>query len=150
MWAYDKYGLIGAGLGAGTQGTQYFGRQLDIAGVTEGGLGKITIELGVPGLLVMGWLAISVFNRLWRIMRDSSRISSNFARLSYALFSLLVANAATFSVATSAYSDPFILLILSWMLGFLWAVPVLLEREAPGPQPAIFKELASVPRLKSV
>jgi hypothetical protein len=62
MWAYDRFGLFGAGLGSGTQGTQYFGEGGTISGAAEGGLGKITVELGIPGLFVMGWLAISVFN----------------------------------------------------------------------------------------
>jgi hypothetical protein len=148
MWAYESYGVIGAGLGAGTQGTQYFGRLALIAGASEGGLGKITIELGIPGLLVVAWLAISVFNRMWRIMRASSRISPSIARLSYGFFSFLVANVAAFSVATQAYSDLFILLILSWTLGFLFAVPVLLEREVRARQPSILRDRAAVFRSK--
>ena len=121
-----------------------------VAGAAEGGLGKITLELGIPGLFVVGWLAISVFNHLWRIMRTASRISPRVARLSYALFSFLVANVAAFSVATQAYGDLFILLILSWTLGFLFAVPALLEREVRARQPAIFEKLAPVFRPKTV
>ena len=150
MWAYDSFGLFGAGLGVGTQGTQHFGGGGAIAGAAEGGLGKITLELGIPGLFLVGWLAISVFNHLWRIMRAASRISPRIARLSYGLFSFLVANVAAFSVATQAYGDLFILLILSWTLGFLLAVPVLLEREVRARQPAIFEELAPVFRPKTV
>ena len=142
MWAYNTFGLFGAGLGVGAQGTQYFGG--GGVGAAEGGLGKITLELGIPGLFVVGWLAISVFSHLWRIMRASSRISPRIARLSYGLFSFLVANVAAFSVATQAYGDLFILMVLSWTLGFLLAVPVLLEREASARQPAIFEELAPV------
>ena len=78
--------LFGAGLGVGTQGTQHFGGGGDIAGAAEGGLGKITLELGIPGLFVVGWFAILVFNYLWRIMRDASRVSPRIARLSYRSF----------------------------------------------------------------
>src|SRR5262249_39677735 len=86
MWAYESFGLFGAGLGVGTQGTQHFGGGGDIgAGAAEGGLGKVTLELGIPGLFVFGWLAISVFIHFWRIMRTASRISPRVARLSYAL-----------------------------------------------------------------
>src|SRR5262249_14011218 len=53
MWAYEGYGLFGAGLGVGTQGTQHFGGGGGIAGAAEGGLGKITLELGIPGLFVV-------------------------------------------------------------------------------------------------
>ena len=150
MWAYDSFGLFGAGLGVGTQGTQYFGGGGTIAGAAEGGLGKITLELGIPGLFLMGWFAILVFNYLWRIMREASQVSPRIARLSYGLFSFLVANVAAFSVATQAYGDIFILLILSWTLGFLLAVPVLLEREVRARQPAIFEQPARVLGPKTV
>jgi hypothetical protein len=138
-------------LGVGTQGTQHFGGgEEGIGGAAEGGLGKITLELGIPGLFLMGWFGISVFRQLWRIMRAASRHSLRVARLSFGLFSFLVANLAGFSVATQAYGDLFVLLILSWMLGFLLAVPVLLEREVRARQPTIFEMHAPVFRPKTV
>src|SRR5262249_34999660 len=148
MWAYERFGLFGAGLGVGTQGTQHFGGGGQ--GAAEGGLGKIVLELGVPGLFVIGWFSFALFRHLWSIMRVASRHSPRIARLSFGLFSFLVANLAAFSVATQAYGDLFILLILSWTLGFLLAVPVLLERKARARPPAIFEELAPVFRPKTV
>jgi hypothetical protein len=138
MWAYEGFGLFGAGLGVGTQGTQHFGGGGELAGAAEGGLGKIALELGIPGLVVTVCFAILVLTYLWRIMRDASEVSPRIAALSYGLFSFLVANVAAFSVATQAYGDIFILLTLSWTLGFLLAVPVLLEREMLAQQPAAF------------
>jgi hypothetical protein len=95
MWAYNSFGLFGAGLGVGTQGAQYFGGGEKAAGAGagagEGGLGKITLELGVPGLFLMAWFSISLFRYLWRIMRVASRHSPRIARLSFGLFSFLVA-----------------------------------------------------------
>ena len=143
-WAYDSFGFFGAGLGVGTQGTQYFGGGGAIAGAAEGGLGKITLELGIPGLFAITWLAISILRHLWRIMRAASEISPRIARLSYGLFGFLVANGAAFSVATQAYGDLFILLILAWTIGFLLAIPVLLERDVRVQQPVVFEELAPV------
>src|SRR5262249_40152257 len=99
-WAYDSFGIFGAGLGIGTPGAQEFGGGGAIAAAAEGGVGKITLELGIPGLFVMGWLAISLFRHLWRIMRAASGVSTRIARFSYGLFSFLVANVAAFSVAT--------------------------------------------------
>ena len=96
----------------------------------------------------MGWFAISLFRHLWRIMRAASGRSPRMARLSFGLFSFLVANVAGFSVATQAYGDLFILLILSWTLGFLLAIPVLLEREVREQQPAFFQEDIPVLRPK--
>jgi hypothetical protein len=83
-------------------------------------------------------------------MRDASQVSPRIARLCYGLFSFLVANVAAFSVATQAYGDIFILLILSWTLGFLLAVPVLLEREMRARQVAIFEQPARVLGPKTV
>jgi hypothetical protein len=150
MWAYDSFGPFGAGLGVGTQGTQHFGGGGEIAAAAEGGLGKITLELGIPGLFVMGWLGISLVRHLWRIMRAASRHLLRMARLSFGLFSLIVANLAGFTVATQAYADLFILLILSWALGFLLAVPVLVEREVRARRLAILEEPAHVLRPKTI
>jgi hypothetical protein len=141
-WAYDSFGMFGAGLGAGTQGTQHFGG--GTIGASEGGLGKITVELGVPGLFVMGWIAILVFGALWKNVGVASRHSRRIGQLSFGFFSFLVANIAGFSVATQAYGDIFVLLILSWMMGFLLAVPILVEREVRS------RQLASVERLSPV
>jgi hypothetical protein len=150
MWAYESYGVFGAGLGTGTQGTQHFGADAGVAGAAEGGLGKITLELGIPGLFLMGWLGLLLVRHLWQIMRAASRHSLKMARLSFGLFSFLVANLAAFSVATQAYGDFFVLLILSWTLAFLLAVPVLIEREVRARQLATFEELAPVLRPKTV
>ena len=57
-----------ARIGVGTQGTQYFKKR--VAGAAEGGLGKVTLELGVPGLFAITWLAISILRHLWQIMRQ--------------------------------------------------------------------------------
>jgi hypothetical protein len=144
MWAYDYYGLFGAGLGAGTQGIQHFGGAGVMAGAAEGGLGKVTVELGVPGLFVLGWIAILLFRYLWEIMRIASRQSPRIGRLSFGLVGFLVANVAGFSVATQAFGDLFILLILSWTLGFLIAVPRLVQREVHT------RQLATVDRRSPV
>ena len=150
MWAYDGFGLLGAGLGTGTQGALQFGGDAGVAGVAEGGLGKITLELGVLGLCIIGWFGILLFRHFWQIMRAASRHSLRIGRLSFGLFSFLVANLATFSVATQAYSDFFILLILGWTLAFLLAVPLLVEREVRARQLAIFEEPPSEFRPKIV
>jgi hypothetical protein len=146
MWAYDSYGFFGAGLGVGTQGAQHFGGGGQ--GAAEGGLGKITLELGVPGLFILGWVAISLVRYLWRIMRVASRYSQRIAHISLGLFSFLLANVAGFTVATQAYGDLFILLILSWALGFLLAVPVLVEREVRVRQAAIVQGRTAIFRPK--
>jgi hypothetical protein len=83
------------------------------------------MELGVPGLLLAVWLVNALARHLRRQLGALERLSPQHARVAYGLVSFLVANAATFSVATQAYSDLFILLILGWCLGYLLAMPVL-------------------------
>jgi hypothetical protein len=126
LWAIDSFGWLGAGLGTGSQGTNEIAVAHNIdRGPAEGGLGKLTMELGLPGLLVAIWLLVALGKHLRRQLSTIARISPQHARMSYGLVSFLVANAATFSVATQAYSDLFILLILGWCTGFLLAMPVL-------------------------
>ena len=54
-WAIDRVGWLGAGVGVAAQGTQGLGVSI-AGGAGEGGLGKIVVELGVPGLLICAWL----------------------------------------------------------------------------------------------
>ena len=50
--AVNAFGWFGAGLGTGAQGAQHFGGGARaFGGSSEGGLGKITMDLGVPGLV---------------------------------------------------------------------------------------------------
>jgi hypothetical protein len=128
-WAIDTFGWLGAGLGTGSQGTNDIAIEHNInRWGSEGGLGKVTMELGVPGLFLALWLCIALAKHLKKQMADVARISAQHTRVAYGLVAFLVANAATFSVATQAYSDLFILLILGWCLGFLLAMPVLAAR----------------------
>ncbi|HPE72706.1 MAG TPA: hypothetical protein PK018_11165 [Candidatus Competibacter sp.] len=136
-WAIDQFGLFGAGLGTGSQGAQHFsGGTAVFGGAAEGGLGKITMELGLPGLLLVAWLAVAMMQYIWRVLDFVSAHSPRLARLSYGFFALLVANGAVFSVATQVFGDVFVLLVLGLMLGFLLAMPVLAEREHRSGRPA--------------
>jgi hypothetical protein len=126
LWAVGRFGWLGAGLGTGSQGTNHVAEANNIdRGASEGGLGKIAMELGIPGLFMVAWVAIALGKHLYRQVQMLAKISPQHARMGYGLIAFLVANAATFSVATQAYSDLFILLILGWCLGFLLAMPVL-------------------------
>lgn len=130
-WAIEGSGWLGAGLGAGSQGVQHFVAQGDLnTGAAEGGLGKITLELGFPGLIVALWLAIAFLRHIARILPQVARRSRRHALAAYALLAFLIANAATFSVATQAYGDVYILMSIGWAVGFLLAMPQLAVRDA--------------------
>jgi hypothetical protein len=132
-WAIEIHGWLGAGLGTGSQGTADVAQANGInRGVAEGGLGKVTMELGVPGLAIAAWLLVALARHLRGQLAIAARLSPQHARVAYGLVAFLVANVATFSVATQAYSDLFVLLILGWCLGFLLAMPVLAARGDQG------------------
>jgi len=129
IWSVENFGWLGAGLGTGSQGTNHIAEAHDInRWAAEGGLGKIAMELGVPGLVLVVWLVIALVRHLREDLVTVARVSPLHAQMTYGLVAFLVANAATFTVATQAYSDLFVLLILGWCVGFLLAMPALAAR----------------------
>lgn len=135
-WAVNGFGMFGAGLGTGSQGTQHVAGTVNInRGAAEGGLGKITMELGVPGLVVAFWLVIALFRHVWRLLNGLSRTSRLHANFAFGLVAFLAANLASFTVATQAFGDLFILLTLGWSVGFLLAMPVMAASRPDVPQP---------------
>ena len=126
MWAYERFGIFGAGLGTGSQGAQHFGGGSgEFGGAGEGGLGKITMELGLPGMIVAAWFAAAFGRYIWRSVSQVARTSPQLAPLACSLLAFLIANVASFTVATQAFGDLFILLMLGVTLGFLLALPAL-------------------------
>ena len=129
IWSVENFGWLGAGLGTGSQGTGDITEAHDInRWAAEGGLGKIAMELGVPGLILIAWLVTALMRHLREGLVAVARLSPLHAQMAYGFAAFLVANAATFTVATQAYSDLFVLLILGWCLGFLLAMPALAVR----------------------
>lgn len=122
-WAIEEYGWLGAGLGVGSQGAQHFGAKG--SGAAEGGLGKLTLELGVPGLLLALWLLFAFSRYIWRLLAYLTKNAPAHANLGYGLVAFMFANVAAFAVATQAYGDIYILLTLGFSLGFLLALPTL-------------------------
>jgi hypothetical protein len=132
-WAFDQYGLAGAGAGTGSQGGQHFAGEAElVGGAAEGGLGKVTAELGLPGLLAAAWLLIALVWALWRGRAEAQRLSPELAALRYGLLAFLGANAVTFVVASQVYGDLFVLLLLGWCVGFVLAIPRLAPTGQPG------------------
>ena len=133
FWALDSVGFLGAGLGTGSQ--QGTGRSESVnidGGAAEGGLGKIVIELGLPGLPLIAWLLVALARHVKQGLLFTARVAPTQARLAYGLVALLLAKLSSFSVATQVYSDLFVLLLMGWCVGFVLALPVLAARgQAP-------------------
>jgi hypothetical protein len=130
LWAVQGFGVFGAGLGTGSQGVQHVAAAAAInRGAAEGGLGKITMELGVPGLFLLVWLVKAFSRYVRKLLAATTKLSRQHARFAYGMVAFLIANTAAFSVATQVFGDIYVLLMMGWAVGFLLAMPVLAERE---------------------
>lgn len=125
----EQGSLLGAGLGAATQGTRHVsGRDSDY-GWQEGGLGKITAELGLPGLFVVAMLGWSLLRMMLRITAVPDIVGTTQI-IRVALFAMVVANGANFLASAQAYSDPGLTLMIAFIVGCLFGTATLDERLA--------------------
>ncbi len=121
--------FMGAGLGAATQGIRHVsGRETDF-GWQEGGLGKITKELGLPGLFVFALLGWSILRMMLRIAAVPD-IEGTSQIIRVALFAMVVANIGNFLASAQAYSDPVLTLMSAFLAGCLFGSATLDERLA--------------------
>ena len=151
IWSFQRHGFLGSGAGIASQRAQYFGGGVEIAGYSaEGGLGKIISELGVPGLLLGLWLALGSLRAVWRnLIGDIER--THRPSVSLGLLALLGAQIPTFMVAAQIYGDPFVLIVLGLLLGFVLAFPEPGAESDPGedlrspPLPATAEKTGRMP-----
>ncbi len=125
----QQYGFMGAGLGAATQGSQHIASSKVALGWQEGGLGKLAVELGVPGVLAVGILIVVMMGVLLKLTAHPD-IPESSQLLRAGLFALFVADAMTFVASAQAYSDPLLTLFSAFTLGCLLATASLDERAA--------------------
>jgi hypothetical protein len=131
-WVVSANGLWGLGAGTGSQGSQHFGEMNVPAGTlrtglaAEGGLAKVLAELGIMGWAIFMWFNLWILRYFWRVIRYV-RGDRFYASLTIGLVSILVANGSNFSVAHQAFGDPFVLLFLGFIIGFILAIPLLVN-----------------------
>jgi hypothetical protein len=124
QYVIAQNGVFGSGAGTGSQGAQYFGGGATIVGgAAEGGLGKVLAELGVPGLVMLFWLAIGLARYVYAILNYVKSGDPIRARLAYGLLAFIVANSMVYVIAHQIFGDVFVLLILGFCLGFLLSIP---------------------------
>jgi len=122
----EQFGFMGAGLGTSTQGTYHVLKSgsESLLGWQEGGLGKLTVELGIPGLIAVGLFGLLVFRIMMIITRFPDEVdSTQIVRVS--LFGMVIANIVNFLVSAQAYSDPVLTLMSAFIVGALLASPAL-------------------------
>lgn len=123
---FRQFGLMGAGLGTATQGVHHLLGASNV-GWQEGGLGKLAAEVGLPGLLGLLVLAYLVARMLLRLTSiPDVPGSSQFLRVM--LFSLVLANIASFMASAQAYTDAVLALTTGFLVGCLFASAALDER----------------------
>ena len=122
FWAYREYGIWGGGLGVASQGAHHFVEGYT-SGAGEGGLGKIVSELGLLALIIFAWLGIAIASHINRALLIVARIAPQRLAILVGVVAFLVANIPSFIVASQAYGDVFILLVLGLLSSSLFAIP---------------------------
>ena len=130
MKGFQVGGGLGLGLGAGSNLGNFDAgvnraaiRSLGF--VAEGGGGRLIVELGIPGILMIGWILLGSLQMLWRNFRLIRFLPSEEIALVAGTLSFGLANIVIFFSAAQLYSDPFILIMLGFSVGSMLAVPVL-------------------------
>jgi hypothetical protein len=135
LWLFSEIGAFGFGVGTRTQGTQHLDIETDVP-LTEGGLEKILVELGIFGTLSF----VVAFLALIRCALECYRQAplggmSDLTRA--ALLAFLAANFAGFTTAFQIFGDPLVVILVGFslglFLGLLLSVPRLAceRRSAP-------------------
>lgn len=121
-WAIDRVGLFGGGVGIAAQGTGSMG--INVAGgAGEGGMGRIVVELGVPGILLVLWLLIETIKFFAKALGFVSIEDSSEARFAIGVAAFIAANIPTYIVASQVYGDLYILIFLGFLAGFIFSLP---------------------------
>jgi hypothetical protein len=127
---FELGGGFGLGLGAGTNlGNFNAGANRaafrSLGFVSEGGGGRLVVELGIPGIILIGWIALNSIQLLWRNFKLIRFLPSEDVALVTGGLSFGLANVIFFFAAAQLYSDPFVLILLGICLGAVLSVPVL-------------------------
>ena len=130
----QRNGWLGSGAGTASQGAQYFGGGTRIVGrASEGGIGKVVAELGVPGLVMLAVMGVALGFYLWKVARAATRGGYRPATYAYGLIAFLFANAVIFAVAHQVFGDPLVLYVIGLVMGMTFAIPLMNETPArPG------------------
>jgi hypothetical protein len=126
---FELGGVFGLGLGAGSNlGNFDSGANRSIRSfvyVSEGGGGRLIVELGMPGVFLIGWLLLLSLQMLWRNFKLIRFLPSDDIALVTGCFSFALANIVFFFSAAQLYSDPFVLIMIGISIGSVLSVPLL-------------------------
>jgi hypothetical protein len=125
---FEIAGPIGFGVGVGSNtGSTDIGSEKSsiqsVAYVSEGGGGRLILELGGIGIAFFMFLFVQGLILYYRIFILARQITSTGADILSGLALFTLANAVTFLSASQLYSDPFVLIILGLSAGSILAIP---------------------------
>jgi hypothetical protein len=128
MQTFREVGYMGAGLGTATQGVHHLLGSNSICW-QEGGLGKVAMEVGLPGLVALFFMVI-IIGRMLLLLTGIADVPGSSQFLRVMLFALVNANIAGFVASAQAYNDAVLGLTAGFLVGGLFASAALDERLA--------------------
>lgn len=123
---YHQSGVFGEGLGTDTQGTHHL-KVSKPKTWQEGGLGRILVELGVPGFLCFLFLSFALVTTMWRLVAKQIDPNSTEFVLRAGLIAFISANAVSFIVSHQIFGDPTIVCFFSILIGFVLSKAQIIE-----------------------
>jgi hypothetical protein len=126
MQTFREVGYMGAGLGTATQGVHHLLGSNSI-GWQEGGLGKVAMEIGLPGLVAL-FIMVIIVGRMLLILTRIPDVPGSSQFLRVMLFALVSANISGFIASAQAYNDAVLGLTAGFLVGGLFATAALDER----------------------
>jgi hypothetical protein len=126
--AIKSAGPFGFGVGAAAQGARSLGLQTaNTFGSSEGGLGRVTAELGLAGIALFAVVLALLAFLYWRIIRQLRYAPPSYGLMNLGLMAFVAANVPNFAAASQVYGDPFVLSILGLSAGFVLACPAVIQ-----------------------
>jgi hypothetical protein len=146
----EQSGIMGGGLGTATQGAYHVlnASGLEKQGWQEGGLGKLTMELGLPGLFGAVFFGLVLLSLMLKISGHPD-VPGSSQLIRAILFGVVVANVVEFFVSAQAYSDAVLTLMTAFFVGALFATALLDERYELATEPETLRPLPMPIRVRA-
>ena len=117
---YEEHGFFGAGLGFAYVGVH----NLNVATPRiwqEGGLDRMLVELGVPGLVCFLFASVLMMKAIFTLTLKRMDPKSREFIAAAGLTAIFCANGCSFILSHQIYGDPFVLSMLSILVGVLFS-----------------------------
>lgn len=117
---YRQAGFFGSGMGVATPGSHL----LSVARPRvwqESGPSRVLVELGVPGMLALMFLLVTIIRLAWKVTRKHLRAGSPVAGYAVGLFAFFLANISGLVVSGQILAEPFAAAFLGLSIGMVLA-----------------------------